>query len=255
VSSLGSAVAPFLVAGGTRAPTLDFAPAIASAAAVYLAVGVLMLFVAVCFIGNSHPKLAAPAPTRIVSASRFGAPRSLAFAMVNIFLFVGTEATLLAHVLAYRRSYSAMGPAWVWSGTLAGYWILVTVGRWLAYRALGTIDLVRLLRIAALGGAALVILAVVAQSGAGTLALLLTGLVNAAIFPVTFSLCVEGLDLRTLAITSGFLMTAICGGAVIPVCSGLLADEAGLRASFLLPVLSYLWIAFSAARCRNRPAL
>jgi FHS family L-fucose permease-like MFS transporter len=246
VSSTGSAITPLLVGS-----VFEAAPVITSAAVIYLGVGTQMLLVGISFIWNSQPALAAPTQPTPAPNETFRLSPSLVHTMGSIFLYVGTEATVLSHVLSYRRSYDISGSSWTWAATLASYWILVTVGRWLASSALKTLDLVLLLRIATGGAAALMVMAVLGKSAFGTTALLLTGLFNSAIFPTLYSLCAEGLDLRKLAITSGFLMTAICGGAVIPLCSGLLTDWFGLRGGLLLPLVSYCSIFFTAARCRN----
>jgi FHS family L-fucose permease-like MFS transporter len=43
---------------------------------------------------------------------------------------------------------------------------------------------------------------------------------------------------------SGLIMTAIVGGAVIPYLLGKLADQVGIQAAFVLPVICYLYIAY-----------
>ena len=81
--------------------------------------------------------------------------------------------------------------------------------------------------------------------------LLLTGLVNAAIFPFIFSLSTASLTRQQLSIASGRLTTAISGGAVLPFLSGAIADHVGIRGAFILPILSYLFIASTASRCSS----
>jgi FHS family L-fucose permease-like MFS transporter len=45
---------------------------------------------------------------------------------------------------------------------------------------------------------------------------------------------------------SGLINTMIVGGAVIPVLMGVLADGIGVRFSFILPIVCYLYIVFFA---------
>jgi hypothetical protein len=49
-----------------------------------------------------------------------------------------------------------------------------------------------------------------------------------------------------LPYTSGFLSTAICSGAVVPVLSGTLADHFGIAAAFTIPSVAYAFIAMCA---------
>ena len=43
---------------------------------------------------------------------------------------------------------------------------------------------------------------------------------------------------------SGMIMTAVVGGAIIPVILGGLVDHFGFRVAAILPIICYLYIAF-----------
>jgi FHS family L-fucose permease-like MFS transporter len=174
------------------------------------------------------------------------------YAIAAVFLFVGTEATVLTHILQFRRLTSVAGAAFLWTVTLSGYWIFTTIGRLLCSSLVRRANLVRLLRLSALLGATMVALALLLHGGAATLILLLTGLVNATIFPFIFSLSTAALTQQELTTASGRLMTAISGGAVLPFLSGAIADRVGIRGAFILPILSYLFIAVTASRCSSK---
>ncbi|TVQ81339.1 MAG: glucose/galactose MFS transporter, partial [Flavobacteriales bacterium] len=52
---------------------------------------------------------------------------------------------------------------------------------------------------------------------------------------------------------SGFLVTAIVGGAIIPLLYGMLADEIGLKGALNILVLCYTYILiFGWRKARNR---
>jgi FHS family L-fucose permease-like MFS transporter len=73
--------------------------------------------------------------------------------------------------------------------------------------------------------------------------LLAIGLMNSIMFPTIFTLACEKLGARA-ADGSGIINVAICGGAVIPLLTGVIADLTGnLTASLVLPALCYAIIA------------
>jgi FHS family L-fucose permease-like MFS transporter len=69
------------------------------------------------------------------------------------------------------------------------------------------------------------------------------GLFNSVMFAIIFSLSVNGLGKNTTR-ASGILSTAIVGGAVMPFMQGLLIDHFTWAVSFMLPLVSYLFILF-----------
>jgi FHS family L-fucose permease-like MFS transporter len=58
-----------------------------------------------------------------------------------------------------------------------------------------------------------------------------------------FSLAIEGLGpLKSQA--SSLLVMAILGGAVLPPIQGAVADRLGIQASFVVPIVAFVYIAF-----------
>ncbi|MNT97203.1 hypothetical protein D3C72_2394730 [compost metagenome] len=62
-------------------------------------------------------------------------------------------------------------------------------------------------------------------------------------FAVIFSLAVNGVGKYTTR-ASGYLSTAIAGGAIISYSQGLLIDHYNWTIAFTLPLLCYLYIVF-----------
>ncbi|MFD2719627.1 sugar MFS transporter [Hymenobacter monticola] len=89
------------------------------------------------------------------------------------------------------------------------------------------------------------LLLIATQTGAVALwAIVGIGLFNSIMFPTIFDLAIKGLGQYTSQ-ASSLLVMACVGGAVVPPLQGLLADETGnLQASFLLPVLCYLYVMY-----------
>ncbi len=95
--------------------------------------------------------------------------------------------------------------------------------------------------------AALLLVVVMAASGPIILWVGLSiGFFNSIMFPSIFALGVDGLDKGELSMASGLINSLIVGGAVVPVLMGLIADGFGVRISFILPVICYLYIVFFA---------
>ncbi len=73
--------------------------------------------------------------------------------------------------------------------------------------------------------------------------LVLCGFFNSIMFPNIFALGIAGLGPMTSK-GSGLIMTAVVGGAIIPLLIGVLADRFGIQHAFLLPMCCYIFIAF-----------
>jgi FHS family L-fucose permease-like MFS transporter len=69
------------------------------------------------------------------------------------------------------------------------------------------------------------------------------GFFNSVMFPNIFTLGIVGLGPMTSK-GSGLIMTAVFGGAVIPVVIGYLVDNTSYQIALILPVLCYLYIAY-----------
>jgi FHS family L-fucose permease-like MFS transporter len=58
-----------------------------------------------------------------------------------------------------------------------------------------------------------------------------------------FTLAIDGLENRT-AEASSILIMMILGGAVLPPLQGMLADTIGIRLSFIVPMISYIYLLY-----------
>jgi FHS family L-fucose permease-like MFS transporter len=84
--------------------------------------------------------------------------------------------------------------------------------------------------------------------------ILAVGLFNSIMFPTIFTLAIDGLGDRT-GQGSGVLCMAIVGGAILPVVQGAVADHAGVHLGFVVPMVSYAYIAwYGLAGSVKRPA-
>ena len=91
-----------------------------------------------------------------------------------------------------------------------------------------------------------VILLVTALTGSGQLvlwSLLSIGLFNSIMWSNIFTLAIDGLGKYTSQ-GSSLLVMMILGGAIIPLIQGSVADASGVHFSFIVPILSYAYLAY-----------
>ena len=192
-----------------------------------------------------------------------------------IFLYVGAEVAIGTQMAFFLNADSVWGqsdaafnfPLINWLFTSDGipgislqeaaaitaiYWGGAMVGRLIGSALLAKVNAAILLAVFT-GGAALMCLYVVSVGGvsAGFVALAI-GLLNSIMFPVIFTLTLERSTASAEA-TSGFLCTAIIGGAFVPLLVGLVSGHSSYITAFIVPAACYLvlcWFALSARKVK-----
>jgi FHS family L-fucose permease-like MFS transporter len=170
--------------------------------------------------------------------------RQTVLATVGIFLYVGVEVGLAQFMVGYFGLKELGGlAAAAAAGLTAYYWGGALVGRLLGSWILTKVNAGLLLGLFGLAAASGVIISISTTGQIAVWSLLICGFFNSIMFPNIFALGITGLGPMTSK-GSGLIMTAVVGGAVIPVALGGLVDHFGFRAAAILPVLCYLYIAF-----------
>ncbi|MBN1465102.1 MFS transporter [candidate division KSB1 bacterium] len=82
-------------------------------------------------------------------------------------------------------------------------------------------------------------------------AVLLTGFGFANIFPLVFSITVDSMPTRSNEL-SGLMVTAICGGALVPLLMGVVTDLTTSLFGFLVPMAAILYISWTALIVRQK---
>lgn len=187
--------------------------------------------------GERHESTSLAEGLNLLKRPRFG------YGAASIFLYVGAEVAIGSFIINYLAQEEVLGqPESVIGWMVTLYWLGALVGRFIGSGLLRVVSPGLLLASVAAG--AITLLAISANS-TGVVAgysLLAVGLMNAIMFPTIFSLACEKLGPRA-ADGSGIINVAICGGAVVPVLYGALADQVGLAAALALPALCYAIIA------------
>jgi FHS family L-fucose permease-like MFS transporter len=198
--------------------------------------------------GERHEASSILAGLALLKRPRFG------FGALCIFLYVGAEVSIGSLIVSYLMQSDVMGLAQQSAGKLIGiYWGGAMVGRFIGSAVLRKVSPGLALATVACGAITLILISTNTSGLIAGYSLLAIGLMNAIMFPTIFSLACEKLG-PSAADGSGIINVAICGGAVIPLLTGILADASGsLALSLALPALCYAVIA-SFGWYARRPA-
>ncbi len=187
--------------------------------------------------GEQHEASSVVQGLALLKRPRFG------FGALCIFLYVGAEVAVGSFLVGNLMLPESLGASQQDAGTLIPvYWGLAMIGRFIGSAVLRVTSPARVLAFNALGAGALIIVSITMTGTVSGYALLAVGLMNSIMFPVIFSLASEGLGKRA-ADGSGIINVAIAGGAVVPALYGWMADQTGLRAALILPIVCYAIIA------------
>lgn len=171
-----------------------------------------------------------------------------------IFLYVGAEVSIGTQLALFLHD-----PA-IWNQPLqrAGYfvslyWLGAMVGRFIGSGLMIKLPAHRLLKTATAVAASLCLVVFLVGGEVSGYVALSIGLFNSIMFPTIFTLTLER-STASEEVTSGFLCTAIVGGAFLPLASGAISDAFSYTHSFALPALCYLGVfAFAYLASRSQP--
>jgi glucose/galactose transporter len=170
----------------------------------------------------------------------------LILGVLAIFLYVGVEVMAGDTIISYGKSLgielseARYFTQWTLVSMLVGYVIgIITIPKYIS-QALA-------LRICAIIGVAFTILAVLTSGKTSVLFIALIGLANSLMWPAIFPLGIDGLGKFT-KIGSALLVTAIVGGAILPLLYGKLLQVWNPKDAYLMMVPCYLYILYFATK-------
>jgi len=169
--------------------------------------------------------------------------RHTVLAMIGIFLYVGVEVGLSQFMIGYFQlpKLGAMTAAAAAAFT-AYYWSGALVGRILGSVALTKLKANHLLTTFGLLAVVSILISIFSSGPIALWSIILCGFFNSIMFPSIFALGITGLGPMTSK-GSGLIMTAVVGGAIVPVIIGKLTDNFGFQIAAILPIICYLYIA------------
>ncbi|MGP1526926.1 MAG: MFS transporter [Candidatus Cryptobacteroides sp.] len=187
------------------------------------------------------------------------------FGAIAIFLYVGVEVGIPNFANLYMTS-PAIGISAAVAGTIVGmYWFLMLCGRLLGgalggkvssrsmMTFVGTLSILFLLLGIFLGDSATVKFPAITSElkfsleaiPVGVMFFVLCGLCTSVMWGAIFNLAVEGLGKYT-SIASGLFMIMVCGGGLLPLIQGKVADMFGFLSSYWVVVIAVLYIVWFA---------
>ena len=190
--------------------------------------------------------------------------RNLVFGIIAIFFYVGVEVGIPNVANLYMTDVNGLNIAAGAAGSLVGaYWFLMLIGRLVGGFVGGKVSS-RVMTAAVCGTAIFFLLCAMFLPKDMTMTLLgatvpvsilffvLCGLCTSVMWGAIFNLAVEGLGKYT-SIASGLFMVMVCGGGILPLVQGAVADVAGYINSYwvLVAALAYtLWFALSGSKTK-----
>ena len=168
---------------------------------------------------------------------------------IGIFTYVGAEVAIGSFLVNYVVEITTMKETQA-ANLVAYYWGAAMVGRFLGILTLKHFPPGKVLTVHATIAISLILISINSRGNVAVYSMVLVGLCNSIMFPTIFTLGIKDLKAGEEHKGSGLLATAILGGAIIPVFTGVMADEVGLRMALLLPTLCYGFIAVFGLRGR-----
>ncbi len=244
--------------------------------ALFIAMAIFALaFVIIFFSAIPEPELEAAAaageqPKESVMDSVKGALsyKNFVFGAIAIFLYVGIEVGIPNFVNLYMTGAVAeggLGIATAIAGSLVGaYWFLMLCGRLVGGAVGAKVSSKAMMTVVSAAAIVFILIGMFlpktltvnvleTQIPVAVLFFVLCGLCTSVMWGAVFNLVVEGLGKYT-SIASGLFMVMVCGGGILPLVQGAVADAFGFINSYwvLVVALAYiLWFALVGSKPRK----
>ena len=269
LNSISATIVPILVGylmgNAANATISDAAPALFIAMGIFAVVFVVLLAV----------KIPEPYAIQEARAEKKDTHSALSFrhfvlGTVAIFIYVGIEVGIpnfmnLFLTAAPDAATSGMGIAAAAAGSLVGtYWFLMMIGRLVGGLIGGKVSSRTQLMAVCLVAIVFVLLGIFAPTTVegrmpvftgtgfamikvpiGVMFLTLCGLCTSVMWGGIFNLAVEGLGKYT-SMGSGIFMMMVCGGGILPLIQGYVADLAGYLSSYWVIIAGLLYMLYYA---------
>lgn len=265
VNSIGATIVPvlvgYLMGDAARATISDAAPAL------FLAMGIFALaFIVLISMNIPEPSLERQQKNTGASDkySAFSF-RHFILGTIAIFIYVGVEVGIPNFMNLFATS-DELGIDPTTAGSLVGtYWFLMMVGRLFGASLGARFSSKSMLTLASAVGLVFILIAIFApittkvsmpvflaslsfgmvEVPIGIMFLALCGLCTSIMWGGIFNLAVEGLGKYTEA-ASGFFMVMVCGGGILPLIQGVVADMAGFQVSYFVILFGLAYLLYYA---------
>ena len=266
-NSVGATIVPvlvgYLIGGNISSASINNATP-----ALFLAMGIFALaFIVFSLVKIPEPNQAAKSKEK--SAHSPLSFRHFVFGIIAIFLYVGIEVGIPNMANLFMTSTATDGGLGIdptMAGTIVGtYWFLMLIGRLVGASVGAKVSSKTMLTFVSSLGLVFILLAIFmpvattvnmpvfqsnisfgfAEVPIGIMFLILCGLCTSVMWGGIFNLAVEGLGKYT-EIASGIFMVMVCGGGILPLIQGAIADSFGYLSSFWVIVAGLIFLLFYA---------
>ncbi len=270
-NSLAATITPVLVGyliGNAMQPTIkDANPAL------FIAMGIFAVVFFVLFsvrIPEPHMEVEKKKEKDAHSPLSF---RHFILGAIGIFIYVGVEVGIPAFIILFLTKGLGLGAAI--AGSVAGtYWFLMLIGRLVGASIGGKVSSKAMLSVVAVLGIVFVLVAIFlpvenvinmpvfkSEGGAlsfgmtevpiGVMFLVLCGLCTSVMWGGIYNLAVEGLG-KYVPVASGIFMVMVCGGGLLPLLQGWVADMSNYLNSYWVIFGGFLYMLYYALiGCKN----
>ena len=210
--------------------------------------GVMLIVVVILLLTKIEEQAISEKPATLKSCLGLLKNPYVLLMVIGIFLYVGSEVSMsakLPNFLEAKFDYDIkekglFGTLFFFISLMTGRFLGGVILNWLSPKKF--LITTSILAIAGIAG-----LFVVPGQVLAFVFIFIIGLGFANIFPLIFSITVDALPERSNEI-SGLMVTAIIGGAFVPIVFGGVADLFGLMAGFAVPGLCMVYILYIASR-------
>jgi FHS family L-fucose permease-like MFS transporter len=223
------------------------------------------------FVKIPEPHLETAAQRKVKQAHSPLSFRHFIFGAIAIFIYVGVEIGIPSTANLYMTASTSAANAGLGidattAGSIVGiYWLLMLVGRLVGASIGAKVSSKAMLAVASTVGLIFVLLGIfgpletkvsmpvfqsdisfgLAEVPIGVMFLVLCGLCTSVMWGGIFNLAVEGLGKYT-ATASGIFMVLVCGGGILPLIQGAVADATSYLASFWVIFLGMAYLLYYA---------
>lgn len=216
----------------------------------YAVIGVIVLIVAFVFSRIQLPEIVEQQQTPIYNKAEPSLWHSsvFVFGLVALFFYVAAQTginsffinyvtekvpTVSSRTAALLLSFGGMGLFFV--GRLLGGWLM------------NRIQASKVLLACAIGGILCMAYVIFGSGISALVALVLTYLCEATMFPTIFALSLNGLGVNETKRGSSFLIMSIVGGAIAPVLMGVIGEN-NMAIGFIIPLICFIVVALFACK-------
>jgi FHS family L-fucose permease-like MFS transporter len=171
--------------------------------------------------------------------------RQLRLGVIALTLYVGAEVSIGSFIVSYLgQPYIAGLAVKTAAKYIPLYWGGLMIGRFAGSAILQKFSAQKVLVWSSVAAFGFIAVTILTYGTVSMWAMLMVGLFNSIMWSNIFTLAIDGLGDFTIK-ASGALMMAPIGGAIFPLLQGVLADSIiGLKYSYILPLLCYLFILY-----------